>query len=169
MSLGMTLFCVTLYLDINCHEEKHNSDNCFCHDTTQTITLPPRNTKRNKTTPRYCIFNVSTYTYGALQHNHNICSSPSLFFISRISAQIYIWTYDCSNLLSHEWRGLFLWHAAVKELSWPSLPSSDEIKQEWNCTSIPPCPLKVSTRSTRFGFCWTGRNGRLPLLKWKHQ
>lgn len=97
------------------------------------------------------------------------CSTSLLFFISCVSAQIYIWTYDTSNLLLHEWKGFFLWHEAMKEMSWPSLPSSDEIKQEWNCTSIPPCPLKVSTRSTSFGICRTGRNGRLPLLKWKHQ
>jgi hypothetical protein len=100
------------------------------------------------------------------------CSSPSLFFIPCKAAQIDIWTYDISNLLLHECRGLFLWYATVKEMSWPTLPSGEEIKQEWNCTSMPPSPLKVSTRRTifnSFDFCWTGREGRLPLLKWKHQ
>jgi hypothetical protein len=62
----MTLFCVTLYLFVNCHDEEQNTDNCFCHDTMQTITLLPRNTKRNKKTPHYCTFNVSTYNYSAL-------------------------------------------------------------------------------------------------------
>jgi len=45
------------------------------------------------------------------------CSSSSLFFISCRAAQIYIWTYDTSNLLLHERRGLLMWRAAVMELS----------------------------------------------------